>query len=225
MRRGSVATELVLKSNNGTPHVTGVRVSSGEVVGADLVVDAMGRGSALPRWLDAAGVGPLHEESEDCGFIYYTRYFRSGDGTTPQPMAPVLSPIGSFSIITLPADNGTWSVTAYVSSGDRPLKRMRELDSWTSVIEACPLHAHWLEGEPMGGIEAIGGIVDRHRRPLADGEPLLTGIALLGTPGRAPILRSVVGSRSGSCTRGACARRSARTSKPARVRAGLGRGH
>jgi 2-polyprenyl-6-methoxyphenol hydroxylase-like FAD-dependent oxidoreductase len=180
MRRGSTAAQLVLSMNNATPHASGIRLHSGEVLEADLLVDAMGRGSPLPRWLDAAGIGPLHEESEDSGFIYYTRFFRSADGATPEPTAPLLSPIGSFSIITLPADNGNWSVTACISSGDRPLKRMRDADAWSAVIEACPLHAQWLAGEPTGGIEAMGGIVDRYRRALADGRPLLTGIALLG---------------------------------------------
>ncbi len=96
---------------NGTPHVTGVRLDSGETLHGDLVVDAMGRGSPLPRWCSDANIGPLHEESEDSGFIYYGRFFRSADGTTPQPYGPLLAPIGTFSILTLPSDNGTWAVT------------------------------------------------------------------------------------------------------------------
>jgi hypothetical protein len=45
--------------------VSGVRTEAGEVLGADLVVDAMGRRSLLPRWLEAAGTRPVHEEAED----------------------------------------------------------------------------------------------------------------------------------------------------------------
>ena len=77
-----------MQAGNGTPHVTGVRLDSGETLQADLVVDAMGRGSPLPRWCSDADIGPLHEESEDSGFIYYGRFFRSADGTTPQPYRP-----------------------------------------------------------------------------------------------------------------------------------------
>ncbi len=124
--------------------------------------------------------GPLQEESEDSGFIYYGRYFRSADGTTPQPFGPLLAPMGTFSILTLPSDNGTWAVALVTSSGDQVLKRMRDPDLWTAVVEACPLHAHWLQGEPIGDLEAMGGMIDRYRRPVADGRPLLTGIALLG---------------------------------------------
>jgi 2-polyprenyl-6-methoxyphenol hydroxylase-like FAD-dependent oxidoreductase len=180
VRRGSTVKELTTQVANGTPHVTGVRLDSGEALTADLVIDAMGRRSQLPRWCSDAGIGPVHEESEDSGFIYYGRYFRSADGTMPQPFGPLLAPIGTFSILTLPADNDTWSVTIVASTGDQALKRMRDPDMWRAVIEACPLHAHWLEGEPITELEAMGGVLDRYRRLTADGQPLLTGIALLG---------------------------------------------
>jgi 2-polyprenyl-6-methoxyphenol hydroxylase-like FAD-dependent oxidoreductase len=180
IRRGTGVSELTINAHNGTPHADGVRLDSGETLPADLVVDAMGRRSPMPRWLSEAQIGPVEEESEDSGFIYYGRYFRSPDGTTPQPFGPLLAPLGSFSILTLPSDNGTWAVTLVTSSGDRVLKRMRDPDLWTAVVKACPLHAHWLEGEPIGELEAMGGVLDRYRRPLADGRPLLTGVALLG---------------------------------------------
>jgi 2-polyprenyl-6-methoxyphenol hydroxylase-like FAD-dependent oxidoreductase len=180
VRRGATVKDLTMRVGSDTPHVTGVRLHSGETLPADLVVDAMGRGSQLPRWCHEANIGSLHEESEDSGFIYYGRYFRSADGSTPQPFGPLLAPMGTFTILTLPSDNGTWSVTVYVSSGDQPLKRMRDLDAWSAVVEACPLHAHWLQGEPTSEIMAMGGVTDRYRRPLRDGQPLLTGIALLG---------------------------------------------
>lgn len=185
VRRGADVAGL-LAQTNGDAHVTGVRLRSGETLDADLVVDAMGRRSSLPQWLSEAGIGSVEEEAEDSGFIYYTRYFRSRDGSTPPVYAPPLSPIGTFSVLTIPSDNQTWSVTLYVSSGDQALKRMREVDAWTSVVKTCPAHAHWLEGEPIGEMVAMGGVVDRSRRPVRDGPEggvggrLITGLALLG---------------------------------------------
>jgi 2-polyprenyl-6-methoxyphenol hydroxylase-like FAD-dependent oxidoreductase len=180
VRRGVTVKQPIMQLGDGTPHITGVRLDSGETLNADLVVDATGRGSQLPRWCLEANIDPPHEESEDSGFIYYGRYFRSADGTTPQPYGPLLSPIGSFSILTIPSDNGTWSVTVYISSGDQSLKRLRDPDAWSAVVKACPAHAHWLDGEPISDMMAMGGMIDRYRRPLRDGQPLLTGIALLG---------------------------------------------
>lgn len=177
VRRGVTVTGLLSRPLDGRPHVTGVATADGEVA-ADLVVDAMGRRSPLPRWLREAGSAPVHEESVDSGFAYYTRYFRSRDGgSLPEPRDRLNVAVGSFSVLTLPADSGTWSVTLYTASDDRPLKELRHEAAWTAVVAACPRQAHWLDGEPLTGVLPMAGILDRRRR-LSDGErPLATGIA------------------------------------------------
>jgi 2-polyprenyl-6-methoxyphenol hydroxylase-like FAD-dependent oxidoreductase len=180
LRNGVKVRELLVGRSNGRPHVTGVRTESGDAVSGDLVVDATGRRSQLPRWLEAADATPVHEEVEESGFIYYTRYFRTRTGAMPAFRTPPLTPVGTFSILVLPADNGTWSVTLFISAGDRPLKRLREPDSWWTVVAACPLHAQWLEGDPVTDVLAMGGLVDRYRRFVVDGEPIATGIAAVG---------------------------------------------
>ena len=180
IRRGVTVNRLTVSSYSGTPHVGGVRADSGDQLDADLVVDAMGRRSALPRWLGDAGVGPIHEEAEDSGFIYYSRFYRSRTGAIPEFRGPLLTPIGTFSLLTLPSDNATWSVTLYTSAGDRPLKRLRDSAQWTTLVAACPLHAHWLDGEPLTGVLAMGGVLDRYRRLVVGERPAVTGVALLG---------------------------------------------
>ena len=180
LRRGVAVREPVVGDDHGTPHVTGVRTESGDQLEADLVVDAMGRRSQLPRWLEQAGATPMHEEAEDSGFIYYTRYFRDAGGGRPAFRAPTLTAVGSFSVLTIPADNGVWSVTLYISAGDRPLKRLRDPGIWEALVGACPLHAQWLEGEPVSDVLAMGGVVDRYRRPIVDGQPVATGILPVG---------------------------------------------
>jgi 2-polyprenyl-6-methoxyphenol hydroxylase-like FAD-dependent oxidoreductase len=180
VRRGVAADGLTTRLRDGIPHVTGVRTNRGEELGADLVVDAMGRNSRLPRMLDDAGAAPLQEEAEDSGFVYYTRFFRSSNGSCPAPRAPqLLTPVGSFSILTLPSDRETWSVTLFVSARDRRLKRVKDARRWAAVVAACPLHAHWLDGEPISEVVVMGGVLDRYRRPIADGQPVAAGVALL----------------------------------------------
>jgi 2-polyprenyl-6-methoxyphenol hydroxylase-like FAD-dependent oxidoreductase len=178
VRRGVQVAELLTGAGaNGIPHVSGVRTDDGEKLQADLVVDAMGRRSALPRWLEQIGCAPVHEEAEDCGFIYYGRHFVSSNGAVPEPMGPLLLPLESFSILTLPSDRDTWSVTLFVASGDQPLKGLRHEDAWTAAVRSCPLQAHWLEGEPITGIDAMGGVIDRYRRFITAGRPVATGVA------------------------------------------------
>jgi 2-polyprenyl-6-methoxyphenol hydroxylase-like FAD-dependent oxidoreductase len=176
IRRGVQVRELRAGAAaiDGVPHVAGVRTVDGGDLPADLVVDATGRQSRSPDWLKAIGARAPEEEQSDCGFTYYTRYF---SGTMPARRGPVLTPIGTMTLLTLPGDNNTWSVTIFTATGDQPLKNLRHEQQWTNVVRACPLHAHWLDGEPMTGILAMSGVVDRYRRFAIDGVPIATGLA------------------------------------------------
>ena len=180
VRRGVAVTALTSQRADGRLHVTGVRDEGGRTLPADLVVDAMGRRSVLPGLLADAGGDPVHEEAEDSGFLYYTRCFRAADESLPAPRAPLLSHLGSFSLLTLPADAGTWFVTVYAASGDRPLKRLRDLDRWTALVRSCPLHAHWLDGEPLTPVMPMGGVVDRYRRYGGNGTAAPAGVVSVG---------------------------------------------
>lgn len=164
----------------GVPHVKGLRLATGEVIEADLVIDATGRRSSTPTWLADIGATAPIEHAEDSGFAYYGRYFRSADGSTPPVFGPLLSPIGSFSVLTLPADNGTWAVTLYGRSDDKPLRRFRDPEVYERVVRACPLHAHWLDGEPISELDSMAGVVDRYRRFVVDGVPCATGMLTVG---------------------------------------------
>jgi 2-polyprenyl-6-methoxyphenol hydroxylase-like FAD-dependent oxidoreductase len=89
----SVAAELLAGPSvvKGIPHVTGVRTVDGEEFSADLVVDATGRGSKLPSWLEALGARRPIEEAETSGFIYYTQYFRCKTGALPLCRAALMT--------------------------------------------------------------------------------------------------------------------------------------
>ena len=74
------------------PHVVGVRTATGE----DAARRRRGRrhGPALARSRVARAIGarPPYEEQADCGFTYYTRYFR---GSEPQRIGPVFMLLGN----------------------------------------------------------------------------------------------------------------------------------
>jgi 2-polyprenyl-6-methoxyphenol hydroxylase-like FAD-dependent oxidoreductase len=182
VRRGVVVAGLVTgpSTGNGIPHVAGVRLADGKEIPADLVVDAMGRNSSLPKWLETIGARQPLEEAEDSGFIYYGRFFRSLSGNMPSCRGPLQIYFPTFSILTLPGDADTWSVTVVFSAGDAALKRLRDTQRWTALITACPSVAHWLDGEPVTDVLAMGGFLDRYRRFVVDGTPVATGIVSVG---------------------------------------------
>jgi 2-polyprenyl-6-methoxyphenol hydroxylase-like FAD-dependent oxidoreductase len=180
VRRATAVEGLVTgaEAKKGKPHVKGVRTQDGEIIEADLVVDATGRRSPLPAWFTGIGAQPPREEIEDCGFTYYGRHFRSEDGSLPVLIGPPVQNYGSISALTLPADNGTWSTTIVASSRDEAMRGLRDIDRWTETVQTLPLVAHWLDGIPLEDrIMTITKIEDRYRG-FADenGDPLATGV-------------------------------------------------
>jgi len=168
---GVLAGPSVIK---GVPHLVGAITSDGREIRADLVVDAMGRRSKIGGWLTAVGGQPPYEEAEDCGFTYYTVYFT---GSRPPPLlGPVTTEFGTITLITVPADNDVWAVTVWCASGDQPLKALRNLDTFKRVVALSPMQAPWLDGEPITGVLAMSGTVDRYRRFVIDGKPVMTGM-------------------------------------------------
>jgi 2-polyprenyl-6-methoxyphenol hydroxylase-like FAD-dependent oxidoreductase len=180
VRRGVRVAGLLAGAStiDGVPHASGVRTESGEEIVADLVVDAMGRRTPAERWLQALGARPPIVEARDRGFVYYTRYF-TGPSRPPRRAAP-LQPLGSVTLLTLEGDNDTWSVTLFGLTGDTPMKTLRDRDAFTRVVSACPGHAHWLDGTPLTDVLAMAGAMDRYRRFVVDGRPIVTGFAAVG---------------------------------------------
>lgn len=146
-------------------------------VAADLVVDATGRHSRSAQWLAGIGAAVPVVESQDTGFVYYTRFLH---GRMPEARGPAVAPLGSVSAITLVADNDIWSVTLFGLARDTPLKQLRRPEVFDRFLRACPLQAHWLDGTPVSGVVPMGGVLDRYRRFVVGGRPVATGFAAVG---------------------------------------------
>jgi 2-polyprenyl-6-methoxyphenol hydroxylase-like FAD-dependent oxidoreductase len=183
IRRGVTVEGVVTgpEARTGIPHVIGVRTDDGTERHADLIIDASGRRSPLPRWLAEAGLPPVREELEDSGFMYYGRHYRSADGALPFAFGPALQPLGTISSLTLAADNGTWSVVITTSAKDKALYGLRDVDRFEKLYRSLPLVAHWLDGEPLEErVVTMSKIEDRWRSMLVDGEPIVTGLVAVG---------------------------------------------
>ena len=179
VRRGVLIDGLLTERRDYGDHLLGVRSADDNSFTADLLVDATGRQSPLPRLLAAAGCATPVEEAEDSGFVYYGRTFRSADGSIPFAFGPLLQHYESLSILTLPADNGTWFVGLVAAAGDAAMRAVRDNETWTRLVRAYPLVAHWLDAEPITDVIAMGKLEDRIRNYVVDGAPIVTGLAAL----------------------------------------------
>ncbi len=164
----------------GIPHVSGVRTQDGAEITADLVIDAMGRRSKLGDWVIAVGGRPPYEEASDAGFAYYTRHFRSRDGSRPHLRGPIVTSVGTIRILTVVTDNDTWTVSIAAIAGDRPLKALRHNDVWERVARAIPNVAPWLEGDSLCDVTPMAGVLDRYRRIVVDHQVVVTGMLPVG---------------------------------------------
>jgi 2-polyprenyl-6-methoxyphenol hydroxylase-like FAD-dependent oxidoreductase len=186
IRWGVATLGLLTTQEAGVTRVTGVATTAGPVTG-DLVVDCTGRRSQLPRWLPAAGVGGLVEETADRGFTYYSRYFRFTDDEQREQSTKyrMLDVFGSLSMLRVLGDNNTWSLCFVARSDDHDLRELRHEPAWTAAAKLIPSLEPWLRAAPLtGGVQVMAGLKDRWRnlyesvrigRP-----PLVTGLVAIG---------------------------------------------
>lgn len=177
IRRGVGVTGLLTGDERlaGVPHVTGVVTDDGDEVVGDLVIDAGGRRSAMPRWLAALGAKTPLEERESSGFTYYGTHYRSPDGTQ-HAVGPVTRYFGSVAVLALAGEHGTWGVGLITASDDAELRCLRDPARWRSVMRALPGTEALLDGEPLHEVRSMTNIEDRSRRYVVDGQPVATGV-------------------------------------------------
>ncbi len=119
-------------SDRGT-RVTGLRTlsrlpgSAEEIVEGDLIVDASGRGSRTPRWLEELGYEPPEEERITINFCYMTRLYRRSPGDLSGAKVVVTVPTleevrrgAMFGGVMLAQEGDRWTVTLGTYGGVYP---------------------------------------------------------------------------------------------------------
>lgn len=184
IRTGVAVAGLTAERSGAVPTVTGVRLATGGILAADIVVDAGGRRSALPEWLATLGV-TVDETVHESGLMYLSRWYRYRAGSR-LPIDPKLGgDLGFVKFLGVPGDGGTLSVTLAVRSDDAELRRA--LSDERRFDAACRLlpgpdrffRDGWLE--PMSGVKPMGGLLNRLRRFTdGNGAPLALGVHAVG---------------------------------------------
>lgn len=184
LRFGTAAANLVLAQDGGAvPRVTGVRIMDGDVLTADVVIDASGRRTPVPGWLASHGVN-LPVETSECGLVYFTRHYRIRPGVVRPPLNRIFSAgehLPSLRITWFPGDNDTAMLTQAVLAEDDLLKQVRYAAPFEAVARAVPTIAPWLEcAEPISAVFGMGALQNTLRRGVRAGRPLVLGLHLIG---------------------------------------------
>lgn len=166
--------------------VRGVRLEDGTTVEADLVVIGGGRNSPVMEWTRALGgkVQPVEQVSE-AGIVYLSRFYRLRDGQE----LPLLTKDGAGGDLGYAAfagfygDNDTFSITFGVPTNDRELMAIRDERAWEAAIRTLKPLAPWTAdglAEPITGVESMARLRNRIRRFVVEGEPVATGVVVIG---------------------------------------------
>ena len=168
--------------------VTGVEQpgrGSPAIADADLVVDAGGRLSPVPQWLDRIGRSIPEPEVEDTGIVYFSRFYRLRDGESYPPRSgPIGGDLGYLKYAVFTGDNRTFSITLAVNNDDAELrKRFLQVDDFTTAARNLIATGPWVEegrAEPITGITVMARLLNQRRRFVVDGVPLAPGLAVIG---------------------------------------------
>jgi 2-polyprenyl-6-methoxyphenol hydroxylase-like FAD-dependent oxidoreductase len=125
IRYQQVAEELIHDAARG--RVTGARIrgpdGAEETLSADLVLDASGRGSRAPRWLEALGYGAPEEERVGIDLVYTSRLYdipASFSGDWRAMAAYSRTPAGRRSGLLSEVEGHRWIVSLSGYFGDHP---------------------------------------------------------------------------------------------------------
>jgi 2-polyprenyl-6-methoxyphenol hydroxylase-like FAD-dependent oxidoreductase len=174
---------LEVEQRSAVPHVTGVRMTSGDIISAELVVDATGRNSAASRWLEQAGGRPWIERSFDCQLLYYSRHYRFLD--KPMPYASILGgprgDLGFLAFAVFLGDNATFSLCVMAPLWEKEWRALREPDVFERVARELPGMAAWLDAaEPITSVLPMGQLRNTIRQTVEGEAPLVTGLLPIG---------------------------------------------
>lgn len=137
IRQGARVSGMIL--SNGI--VRGVNLDMGggavESLQADLVVDASGRSSTTPQWLEDNGFGEVPSERLGINLCYVTGIFAAAPITDGKPKLCTLreSAPGVRGGTVMPVENNRWMVTLNGRHNDIPPS---ELDGFLAYAKALP---------------------------------------------------------------------------------------
>jgi 2-polyprenyl-6-methoxyphenol hydroxylase-like FAD-dependent oxidoreductase len=176
VRDGCVVEHLLVTDNRA--RVTGVHIrrrdaeGESETLNADLVVDAAGRGSPTPRWLEALGYATPTVSVVQVGVGYATRVYRRMPGDLLGATAVMVSqdpPAGKRAGLLFPIEGDRWMVTLCGWASDHPSADEQGFLAFARSLPAPDVYNIISRAEPLSGIvtHKFPNSVRRHYEKLA----------------------------------------------------------
>jgi len=149
---------LGLTTTADNSRVTGARVQArGEdteqVIEADLVVDATGRGSRTPVWLEQLGYAKPEEERKKIDLVYVTQHYKLRPGADPFEGDVAINQIAHPRLprgnVFFKTDGGKLELTTYGLLGDHPPVDQAGLYEWVRSLGAKDVYETLRYADPV----------------------------------------------------------------------------
>jgi 2-polyprenyl-6-methoxyphenol hydroxylase-like FAD-dependent oxidoreductase len=136
-----------------TGRVTGVVLDSGDVVESDVVIDATGRGTRLPVWLEKWGYERPHEDTVDVGIAYASQRVQVPDGMLAEKVVVAGAcreqPLG---IGMLFYEDGVWNMTTFGVGKVEPPQNFAQMCDLADKILPSHVSSALRQGTPLGEV-------------------------------------------------------------------------
>ena len=151
--------------------VTGVEIrrpqpGAREILPADLIVDATGRNSRSPAWLEGWGFPPPQEEQVEVGITYTTRlYRRRPDHAAGNRVVVVRSQAPHYRFgVALAQEFDSWIVTLGGYLGDAAPNDEAGFRAYTRSLPSPEIHAIVSTAEPLSPFRGFRFAASQRRR-------------------------------------------------------------
>ena len=131
--------------------VTGVR-AGGQMLTAGLTVDATGRGSRTPEWLERMGYQRPRQEAVEVGIGYTTRFFHRRPTDLGGDVAVIVPPTpqGKRGGVMLAQEGDRWTVTLFGHFGDYAAEEVEGFIEFSRTLPAPYIYEVIRDAEPLG---------------------------------------------------------------------------
>lgn len=133
--------------------VTGVRLSSGEEVQADLVIDCSGRRADLFAHLAEAGYAKPPTQRIISDVVYATRLIRPNKAPDCKALVQIAPPPGKRSGVTFAIEDGLWMFTLFGYHGNPPPKDDAGFQAFADSLDQPDLGAFLADSRPASDVK------------------------------------------------------------------------
>jgi 2-polyprenyl-6-methoxyphenol hydroxylase-like FAD-dependent oxidoreductase len=170
--QGYEAAEIITDEQGS--NIVGITIVNRQTAGeepqhlpVDLLVDASGRNSKMPKWLETLGFTPPEEWRINAYGGYASRIYRQPAGTRPDWKKLYISPRppdGTCGGIILPLEGNRWHVTLIGLAGDYPPTDEEGFLQFARSLPMPALYDAIRDAEPLSKITAFRNTANRVRR-------------------------------------------------------------